>query len=243
MIAIGGRGDSGIGGRLRLKSPCVFPTDPSSHPSRGEVPPDTEAEFDQSAAHAGAAPPTGVPMSPVRAGKWGSRFEELTVELGGDVVEFQHVRNNTPIQHVSLFAAALAFTGVVVFVMPLLGISGTGRVLWVVAGIVVLTLCAMVMQTRVQSTRLRLDRVGLSIDQGTELDKESIVILWADLLGVDLEPVSETDGRKGMCLRLRTRDGESIDTLGGIGVGELNDVRRVIQETLARHRQNPTRGT
>ena len=40
-------------------------------------------------------------------------------------------------------------------------------------------LVAMIMHARVQSTRLKLDRVGLTIEQGTELDRESIVVARA----------------------------------------------------------------
>lgn len=199
----------------------MFPTDPNPAHERPQHDPAADA-----------AP------APVRPGPWASRFEELQVEVGGDVVVFVRVRNNTAGQHVALFGSGVLFTAFVA-TLPLLHLTLLGNGFWILVGLIVLVIVALVMHARVETTKLELNRLGLTVDQGTELDHESAVVLWGDLAGCDLEPVSETDGRKGMQLRLRPRQGEPIDCLGGVGVGELNDVRRVILETLNRHRQQP----
>ena len=167
---------------------------------------------------------------------WASRFQELEVDLGADVVDVRRVRENSPAQHVALFGSALLFAGFVAVVMPWMKLSTLGNVLWITGGIVVIALVGMFMHAKVETTRLRLDRQGISVEQGTELDHESIVMLWDQLAGADLEPVSETDGRKGMQLRLRPTEGEPVDVLPGVNVGELSNLRQVINEALARHR-------
>ena len=40
------------------------------------------------------------------------------------------------------------------------------------------------------------------------------------------------DGRKGMQIRLTPRTGEPIDTLAGVGVGDLNAMRRLLHDSL-----------
>ena len=182
---------------------------------------------------------------PVLAGErpvpWASRFEELTVTLEKDVVDFSYERSSTFVQHAALGISAFLFVVFVVSVMPLMGLSSVGNALWVIIGLVVLVIVGLLMQASVKTTRVRLDRVGVTIDQGTTIDHESIVILWSELAGVELEPVNEKDGRKGMRIRLQPQQGEPVDLFDGVGVGELNNVRRVILEALARHRLDASR--
>lgn len=207
------------------------------------APPDgTEDDaFDDSPRRASSLIPTGqTPL--IRPGSLQSHFLELEVTNEGDAIQLRHARENTFGQLTAMGLSVFLFMLFVVSIMPRMHLSTLASTLWIVIGVAVLIVVALVAYAQMRSTTLRLDSVGISIEQGTALDHESIAIAWSDLAAVDLEPVDPKDGRRGMQLQLRPSVGEPVNTLAGVGLAELNEVRRIVAEALHDHeRRRPRR--
>jgi hypothetical protein len=155
-------------------------------------------------------------------------FEQLEVDAVGDTVTLRHTSDEGVLPMILLGVTTAAFVLFVVVVLPLLRVTGPAALLWLVIGFAVLGAVGIAMQIRTRTTQVRLDEAGITIDQGTPIDREHAAIVWGEITSVELEPVDPKDGKKGMQLRIVPRSGEPIDTLLDVAIGDLSETRRII---------------
>jgi hypothetical protein len=155
-------------------------------------------------------------------------FEQLEAEEGADSLTLRHTSEEGVLPMITLGVTTGAFVMFVVIGLPMLQVTGPASLLWLVIGFAVLALVGVAMQVRVRTTQVRLDVVGITIDQGTPIDREHASIVWEEIASVALEPVDPKDERKGMQLRIVPRAGEPIDTLRDVAVGDLSEARRIL---------------
>jgi hypothetical protein len=163
-------------------------------------------------------------------------FEEVSVESDGNAIILAHSREEALVQAIAMGTSTALFVLFVIIVLPALQLTRTGQGIWMIVGLALLAGVGLVTQVRTRSTRIRIDAAGLQIDQGTPIDREHIAIAWGEIAGSELEPVNPKDGRKGMQLRIQLREGEPVDTLVNVGVGDLTEARRTILDRWHQHR-------
>ena len=164
-----------------------------------------------------------------------SGFDEITSEADGDALILTHARDEPSIQALAMGFSTSAFIIFVIIVLPALQLTQTGRLLWILVGLVLLAAVGLATQARTRTTTIRADSKGVKIDQGTPMDREHIVIAWGEMAGVELEPVNPKDARKGMQMRIMLRTGAPIDTLENAGIGDLTEVRRILLDQRQFH--------
>lgn len=155
-------------------------------------------------------------------------FEQLEVDSAGDTLTLRHISDEGVLPMILLGVTTAAFVLFVVVVLPALHVTGPAALLWLVIGLAVLGAVGLAMQVRTRTTQVRLDEAGITIDQGTPIDREHAAIVWSEITSVELDPIDPKDGKKGMQLRIVPRSGEPIDTLLDVAIGDLSEVRRLI---------------
>lgn len=166
-------------------------------------------------------------------------LDEVTLEADGDAVVLVHTREPLVTQWAALSASTTAFVLFVILGVPAMNLPKSGKLLWTLVGLVAVAAVGLATQLRIRSTRVRMDTAGIQIEQGSAIDRERVELTWPDLTGVELEPVNPTDASLGMQLRITVRDGEPIDTLADVSVGDLTEARRMILERWQRNRGVP----
>lgn len=166
-------------------------------------------------------------------------FDEIEIQEEGDAIVLVHSREALLMQTIAMSVSTGAFIVLVIGVLPKMNLSKTGTILWTIVGVIALAAVGLVTQAQTRSTRIRMDAVGLQIEQGSAMDREHVELTWADVCGVLLEPVSAKDAQKGMQLRIEMRDAEPVDTLVDVGIGDLTEARRMLLERWHQHRRTP----
>jgi hypothetical protein len=161
-------------------------------------------------------------------------FEEIQVDIEGDTAVLRYAREDSYWQLVALGVSTFLFMLFVVTVMPLMQLTAWGNAFWIVVGVAVLGLIGFGTQAVLKETIIRLNNEGIEITQGNAVDREAASLRWENLRAAELEPVDAKDGRKGMTVVLTLNEGEPIKLLGGVGVGDLNRVRRIFVAELNR---------
>lgn len=156
--------------------------------------------------------------------------EEIEVREDGEATVLRHAADEGVLPMIVLGFATALFVLFVIVVLPLMRVTTTGTVLWMLIGFSLLAFVGVLMQVRTRITTLRIDDAGLTIDQGTPIDREHAAIVWGEIARIELEPVDTRDGTKGMLLRIMPSTGEPIDTLVDVGIADLTEARRIITE-------------
>lgn len=185
-----------------------------------------------------AAPATRVPKAalPERPLAKLPTFVDLEVSEDGDVLTLSHSPAETVIPSIVLGVSTIAFTMFYVIGLPLLHVKGVAALSLLVLGLALLAAVGVTMQLRTRRTRVRLDSVGITIDQGTPIDREHIGIGWDQIAAAALEPIDLDDADKGMHLRIMSVGGEPIDLLPGVAIGDLTVLRRIVIERWTANR-------
>ena len=156
------------------------------------------------------------------------QFEELEIELGESDVAFKYVYPSDLLQLGILWGSMFLFMLFVVVMLPAMKVTAIGNTLWISIGLVILIGIGLADQARVRSTTIRLTSTGVTVDQGTMLDREVVNIGWKDLQSAELEPVDVDKADKGMELVLTPKDGKPVRALASVGVGDLHGMRQAI---------------
>lgn len=183
------------------------------------------------------SPTRAVPSS--GAALFESPFLELEATEEVEALTLSHRSEEGVVPGIVLGVSTALFILFDIVVLPKLHVTRGAAVMWLVVGLAVLAAIGFAMQLRVRSTRVRIDAVGLTIDQGTPIDREHIAIEWSEVAGVLLEPVDVQRADGGMMLRILAKTGEPIDTLMDVPIGDLTAARQTILARWSAHRAKP----
>ena len=160
-----------------------------------------------------------------------STIGALEVERGAGFVEVRRPREQSMLATFAVAATAVTVGGFVAIVLPTLPISRGDNAILIGVGLAAIAVVGGLAFLRGPTATLRLDAVGIAIEQGTPLAMRRDAIAWADLAGAEVEAVDERRVKRGVQLRLARRSGgKAIDALPGVGVAELTEVRRMVYE-------------
>lgn len=158
-------------------------------------------------------------------------YEEIEIEdESAEATTLRHASEDIVVPNVVMAISTGVFVLFAIAILPILNVSGVGRVTWIVAGFVVLACIGLAMQVRTRVTTIRIDNSGLTIHQGTLLDREHVSIIWKEIAKIELEPVDAADATKGMELRITPRAGDAVHLLPDIAVGDLTQLRQSMLE-------------